>query len=206
MKFSKTLGFALVVCLGAMALVGTSSASATNTALCTVHEEPCAAANMVTTLHVVAKDPKLLFKFMGAATVVLCEKSLLTAKVGALGAPQVAATGEIKWENCETGGLSCKVTTNQTGTFDILKTALNLGQMKSLGNEVNVNCVEAGITCTFGGEPVFNVEGAGHTAGAGHGMFTANGSTMQRTAGPFCEATAALDALYEPSVDFFVVS
>jgi hypothetical protein len=205
MKF-RMLGLAAAACLVVMAFVGASSASAESTALCTVHEEPCAAANMIVTLQAVAKDPKLLFKFMGAATVVLCERSQLTLILGALGAPQVATPTELKWENCETGGTPCEVTTVSMGTFDILKTALNLGLMKSLGNEVNVNCVEAGITCTFGGEPQFGVAGAGHMAGAGHGMFTANKLSMERTAGPFCEATAALDALYEPATNFFVVS
>jgi hypothetical protein len=205
MKF-RMLGLAVAACLVVMALVAASPASAENTALCTVHEEPCAAANMVVTLQAVAKDPKLLFKFMGAATVVLCERSQFTVILGALGAPQVATPTELKWENCETGGTACEVTTVSMGTFDILKTALNLALMNSLGNEVNVNCVEAGITCTFGGEPQFGVEGAGHMAGAGHGMFTANKLLMKRTAGPLCEATAALDALYEPSANFFVVS
>jgi hypothetical protein len=143
---------------------------------------------------------------MGAATVVLCEKSLFTVILSTLGAPQAATPTELKWENCETGGTVCELTTVSLGTFDILKTALNLALMKSLGNEVNVNCVGAGITCTFGGEPVFNVEGAGHTAGAGLGMFTANKLSMQKIVGPFCGATADLDALFEPTANFFVVS
>jgi hypothetical protein len=205
MKF-RVLGLATAACLVAMALVGASPASAENTALCTVHEEPCATANMIVTLQAVAKDPKFLFKFMGAATVVLCEKSSFTVLLSTLGAPQVGTITEFKWENCETGGTPCELTMVTEGTFDILKTALNLAVMKSLGNEVNINCVEAGITCTFGGEPVLNVEGAGHTAGAGHGMFTANKLSLKRTAGPLCEANGALDALYEPATNFFVVS
>jgi hypothetical protein len=205
MKF-RMLGLAAAACLVVMALVGASPANAENTALCTMHEEPCTTANSIVTLQAVAKDPKLLFKFMGAATVVLCEKSLFTVILSTLGAPQVATPTELKWENCETGGTVCELTTVSLGTFDILKTALNLALMKSLGNEVNVNCVGAGITCTFGGEPVFNVEGAGHTAGAGLGMFTANKLSMQKTVGPFCGATADLDALFEPTANFFVVS
>jgi hypothetical protein len=205
MKF-RMLGLAAAACLVVMALVGASPASAESTALCTVHEEPCAAAHMLVTLQAVAKDPKLLFRFMGAATVVLCERSQFTLILGALGAPQIATPTELKWENCETGGTACEVTTVSMGTFDILKTALNLALMNSLGNEVNVNCVEAGITCTFGGEPQFGVEGAGHMAGACHGMFTANKLSMEKTAGPFCETAAGLDALYEPAANFFVVS
>lgn len=209
-RLIKMFGLAAVAAVAAMAFIGASSASATSTALCKVHQEPCAEANLVKSIHMVANDPIL----ETSIATVLCASSLAVASVGALAAPQKATVTTLTWTACKTVGSAtenCTVTNLKLPVFDVLKTALNLGTAVALNPEVLVKCTNIPIFgelhCVYGGPAVegFSVEGALHLAGTGHGMFTATKLTVPKVKGFFCPETSKWTALYEPLEHIYIV-
>lgn len=206
-------GLAALAAVAAMAFLGASSASATSSALCVLHEEPCLTKhqlelakaenpkeNVISSVHMTAGITTL----QTSVAKVLCLSSLAQGTVGALGSPQkvtIAASG-LTWSNCGTNAAhtNCIVTTLEGGTIDLLKTALNLGTGTILGSEVLVACdLLIDIHCVYGGEVEgFGLEGAGHTASAGNGMFNANAVEVKRIKGAFCPEESKWTALFEP--------
>jgi hypothetical protein len=220
MRHIKMFGLAALAAVAAMAFVGASSVMASeNTAFCSVHEEPCAAAHLVSHIHMEASDLKLL----NSTANILCSSSLALVDVlkdastgtylAEAPTPLKAKVTELTWTNCKTEGNgtnNCTVTNITLPEFDALKTALNLGTAKALGPEVLVKCTILGfikIHCVYGGAEVgtFGLEGAGHNGGAaGHGMFTANALSVPFVSGTNCPSTSNWDALYEPLTDLFI--
>ncbi len=221
MRLIKTFGLAAIAAVAAMAFVGASSAMATgHTALCKTHEDPCAEANLVKNIHMQAGTTIL----KTSLATVLCLKSSAVAHAehGGLSLLLVIEhpSGEkltiidplgfqvltLTWENCGTNAAhnNCTVTNLKLPLIDLLKTALNLGTATVLGAEVLVNCVGI-LHCVYGGKEItgFNVEGALHTAGAGHGMFTANELSVPNVGGLLCPSTSKWTALYEPLEHIF---
>jgi hypothetical protein len=195
-------GLAALAAVAAMAFVGGSSAMANGpSSLCKTHEDPCAAGNRATGVHMVAVGDTVLKT--NVATV-LCLGSLASGNTenGGLGSPLGITMTAITWTSCGTTAAhnNCDVLTTKLGLFDALTTSLNLGTATALGTEVLVECdLAIDLHCVYGGTVTgFKVEGAGHTAGAGNGMFTATELSVPKTGGFFCPNTSLWTALYEP--------
>jgi hypothetical protein len=200
-------GLAALAAVAAMAFVGASSAMGENTAICKVHEEPCASGNIAQTVHMVAGTTILETDL----TTVLCLGALGVGTTEGLGAPAGYTITSLTWSNCGTTSAhnNCTVTTLQNGLLDVLKTALNLGTAAALGTEVLVECnILLGFHCIYGGGEVkgFKVEGALHTAGAGHGMFTAKELLVPKVGGLICPKESFWTALFEPLEHIYGVS
>jgi len=197
----------LIAAIGVAAVaVMAPSAMATNTALCKVHQEPCQAANLWGEIHVVS---------VGRVDI---ETSLLDVECSALfkatllglAAPQIAHETADVMSECTAGEAGeCTVTETALGLYRLLKTALNLGTVATGGRREKVEC-EIGINCEYeepeSATPVGTMEGAGHRAGSGHGMFNIGPVSLNKVSGFFCPASAEYQALYEPLADFYIVS
>jgi len=207
MKVFKTLSLTAVA-VTAMAFISAPSASATlNTLLCKVHQEPCPAASLPSSIHLVSGTMVLKTSLV----TILCLGSLITGTPLGLGtapSPQIIHLTQITWTGCGTNVAhnNCTVTTIAPGLLDILRTALNLGTDKFLNMQIQMICGEI-TSCTYGGAEVAGliVEGALHTAEAGHGMFTANELSLPVVGGFLCAATNKLTVLYEPLEHLFLV-
>ncbi len=196
-----------MVTVGAVMMVTASSAMATNTALCTVHEEPCLGPkHLVTQIHLITTEsPKFLPGLLGAIT---CGSSLIKGTVEGLGAPQKVKITAWTWTGCSGNGACNAVSTlNPLVELEILKTVLNLGEAKSKGNSISVNCNVLGghVECEYSGViGPFHIVGSSATTG--NGMLTANGLNIQPNgAGLMCPTAMRLDALYEAQTPFFIV-
>lgn len=210
MRYIRALAFAAIVVPAVIALIGVSSASATSTALCKMHEEPCASGNQVKNVHMVAND----LTFATSILTMLCEKSLLLGSVGSLGAPQKIFVSELTWTNCKTVGSAtnnCTFSNFVLPTVDVLQTSLNLGAAALLGFKSLFICTSVPVLgtadCTAEAIeiPGLPIEGALHQLGTGHGMLTASKLSIPLT-GMFCPSTGKLTALYEPLEHNYLVS
>jgi hypothetical protein len=206
-RLIKMLGLAVVAAVAAMAFVGAGSAMATtSTALCKVVTNPCPAASIYpkgTVIEALAEDPKLLGKFLGIEGTILCEHSLVsgtTTTTGGLATAPTPLTGSLTalsfTGNCKdsTGG-TCTVTVPTLGTIDLLRTAANLGFLKSLGTQVLVVCSGGliSVNCTFGGEPELHAVGTTEKAAE----LTATKAKLVAVKGSSCPTNPLWDALYK---------
>lgn len=201
----KVFSLAAVAAVAAMALVASSAMATGSTSMCKVNETPCAAGNQVKSLHMVAGTSVLKTSIL----TVLCLSSLAQVPITTtLGNPlKTGALTSLTWENCGSNAAhnNCTVTNLKLPTFDVLRTAAGLGEATALGAEVLVLCGES-LHCVYGGAAVtgFKVEGALHTAGAGHGMFTASELKVPKVSGFLCPAESKWTALYEPLEHVFL--
>jgi hypothetical protein len=194
-------GLAAIAAISAMAFLGVSSASATDTVLCTVDtEEPCT--NNPYTGHIegLAVNPELLSNLAN----VTCGHSIILGNALGLGSGPNGKSQLTHLElidftgNCHTTFpevVSCTVTTIALGLVDLLKTAPNLGLVTSLNNKVRVTCGFL-INCTFGGEPTGHALGSTLPLGS-----TSLGSIVVNEAvltgeGPLCPEVGKWDAKY----------
>ncbi len=177
-----------------------------STALCKVHEEPCKESNLVKSIHTETGEPLLKVKYSGNNYPIVCDTSLATASVGALGSPQEITIEEMTWTNCEIiGGPACTIKSIENGVLYLYKIGLNVGEATSSKNEIEADCPNPGFTCVFASEPKLRIEGANHTAGAGNGMFESNEPELENVEGD-CEGPGFLYGLYEPLTSVNVVS
>ncbi len=208
MRLIKMFGLAGLTVVAAMAFLGASSASANqSTALCKVHQEPCAANNLATSVHMVAGITSL----KTSIATVLCLSSLVQGTPEPLGKPQGVTLTQVLWNNCGTNAAhnNCTVTTLKPGLIDVLKTALNLGTAEALNTQVLVFCdLFIDLHCVYGGASVkgFSVEGALHTAAAGHGRFIAKELEVPNVSGAFCPEKSFWTASYEGLEHQYIVS
>jgi len=196
----KMFGLAAIAAVAAMAFIGASSASAEHTALCKEAAALCPEDKLVKSIHMTAGTTVLKTSIL----TVLCLSSLAEGHITSpnyLGAPLVGTLLPIVWSNCGSNAAhdNCSVTTLAGGTISALKTAAGLGTATSENAKVLVLC-SGFLHCVYGGPSVgpFNVEGAGHTAGAGKGMFTATELKVPNISGFLCPSESKWTALYEP--------
>ncbi len=127
MKSIKTLGIAAVLAVVAMAFLGTSSAMAGNTAMCSSNvggELACPPEKQVTSFHAVALNSG----FLTSVGNVTCKEALAEGSVLGLDAPQISHLTKFNWTSCTSSlGGACTVTTTKLGLILFLKTAANLG-------------------------------------------------------------------------------
>jgi len=206
MRIGKTIGLAFVAAVAASAIAGASSASATTTELCKVHQEPCQAANHWAEIHVISVGKT---KVITSIATVECT-GLFKASLLALASPQIAHEVENVSSECTAGEAgACEVTTTALGLYRLLKTVLNLGTVSTGGRRFKVKCGSF-LNCEFAEDeteaPIGTIEGAGHQAGSGHGMFNIGPRTLKKVEGFLCPSSAKFAALYEPLADFYVVA
>jgi len=214
---------AALAAVAAMAFMGASTAAAsTNTLLCKNHEQPCN--NPVSLIHLVSvKDaggnyPRLL----NSTANILCLEVLAEGHVLGLGNPQEVHLLSLTASGCGTNSSHNNCTFTMSASeesptlIDVLRESLNLGKINLLkDNEgksptLHVECTIFGfieIECTWDLTGLeFNMEGAGHSGGAGNGMITANKSPGSLTEGTgLCPETESLDFLLEPLEPAYIV-
>lgn len=194
MRLIKKLGFATVAAVATMALTGASSAMAGNTALCVVHEEPCAAAN---TFEGHFEARATVARFLTDITNIACQQSRLLGFALGLNNPQVTHLEQLTFtEDCLTeGGFPCVVESVEFGLMLLLRIALNLGSVRIHNTKVLVSCPGAEIHCVFGGLPLLHALGSpnGESLAEIHG----NEVELEVAEGFFCPEEAKLDVLYK---------
>jgi hypothetical protein len=193
-RLIKKLGFATVAAVAAMALTGVSSAMAGNTALCVVHEEPCAAGNTYEG-HFEARAT--VARFLTDITNIACQQSRLLGFALGLNNPQVTHLEQLTFtEDCLTeGGFPCVVESVELGLMLLLRIALNLGSVRIHNTKILVSCPGAEIHCVFGGLPILHALGSpnGESLAEIHG----NEVELEVAEGFFCPEEAKLDVLYK---------
>ncbi len=180
MRLTKVFGLTVIAAIAAMALLGASSATAMNTALCSSNESgalTCAAANQFKTIHAVAKG----VVFLTPEGPITCEESLLSLTLLGLAAPQVGHVTSLTWKGCTNGAVVCTVTTTSLGTELFLKTAVNLAIGQFHNMELSFKC-NIFFECKYGGLPTLHVVGASLLDdNTGNGGIKSDGSGLTST-------------------------
>jgi hypothetical protein len=203
----KTLGRlgSTLVAVASMALMGASPAPANDdTILCADHEEPCATPNQVSHLHMRAANARWLQQFVVPVTLT-CESISALAAILELARPQVGHLQSFIWSGCETtSGEDCNFESIRLGLVLVLRTGLNLGTFQLHGTEVHIDC-GAVVSCTYGGLPALEFEGALHNPGFSNGVVRANGLEIEQTGGILCPPTTQWHAAFEPLEELYIV-
>ncbi len=220
MRLSKMLGMAVTAGVIMAAVIGTSSAMAGYTALCKVNELPCAVANQVSVLQMAKSSGTVLSVEAtgGIELTALCLNVSFKGEVlglgsGGNGLSQSIHTTELNYANCGTNAShnNCFTSTVKLPLFELLKTAPNLGQLTALSGKILVFCSLFGFTvlhCVYDLTGLtFPFEGALHSAGTGHGMWTASGIVFPVLDGSFfCPVTTRVSFLMEPTSHTWISS
>ena len=193
MRPIKMLGLAALA-LMAMALVGTSSAMAENTALCKVMagagaDEGCTAGNLASHVHeaTVAGAPAKLL-----TTILTVECAFLflgdVTSTGLVGNP-LEISGHFTYSSCTAGCEATEVSTS--ALIKALKIGHELAEVKGTA-EVLLKCGKA-IHCVYNGTGI-----VGHGLGPllstkTNGDVTVTEQTLNRVSGTLCPATLKLD-------------
>jgi len=221
MRLARTLGTAAIAALGALALLGAGSAAADeDTALCKVHEEPCAEANLVKLLDFHLTEGTV-GELLNDTADTLCLEVLGTAHIHepylAEAPDPLGATVLLEFDDCGTNAAhdNCTWKVIEDPLMVILKTALNLGVLSGTSAQpgvINLQCSILGfpVNCDYSWEELqFPIEGALHQGDkTGHGMITATETPAKLTealGGLFCPENSTLDGLLEPLEHVYIV-
>jgi hypothetical protein len=194
-------GLAAVAAVAAMAFVGATSASATDTQLCTAHTGlTCGAGNAATSVHQVLKAGTV-GELLGAIDV-LCLGFLVEATALGLGAPQAVHSLSQSFSGCGTGSghSNCTVSipTGQQPLFHLLKTGLDAGVLTALSGQTRLVCSNIGLDCLY--------DAAGMEFEVGGGELVANETVTTELGGKFfCPDEGVLDATLETLTDTYVL-
>ena len=202
MRLIKMLGIAALAAVAAMAFLGATSASATNTQLCKTHTGlTCGAGNGVTSHHMVLTSGtvgKIL-----AAINILCLGILIQATPLGLGNPQsihANAVEGLMFTGCGTGAAhdNCTVTVQEVPLLDLLKTGLDEGILTATSGRTRLQCPGLGLDC------VYDLEGMEFSVGGGH--LTATEIPLSELGGSFfCPDEGFLDGLLEALTDVYTL-
>jgi len=220
-RLMKTFGLAALAALAAMAVLGAGTASADeDTAVCKVHEEPCAEENLVKLLDFHLTEGEI-GELLNDTADILCLEVLGTAHIHepflAEAPDPLGAVILVEFDDCGTNAAhdNCTIKSEEDGLAELLKTALNLGVLAGTAGQpgvVNVQCTILGfpVNCDYSGEELeFPVEGALHKGDStGHGMLTATETPAKLTealGGFFCPENSTLDGLLEPLEHVYIV-
>jgi len=195
MKPVKMLGLAVIAALAVTASIGASSASA-STALCKVDENPCAKANQVTEIHLVAEPVLIHTSVMDYEC-----NALLSATVGELAEAQTLTAQSLTYTSCNQG---CTRTVKKLGTLSLERTEAETAKISGSGFEIYVQC-SGKIDCTYAFNGLTGTAlGALLTGDKGHFRF--EGSTLEKIGGLLCPTVATLSGLFVASQTFYVES
>jgi hypothetical protein len=209
MRLIKMSGLAALAAVASMAFA--SSAMAGNTALCTKYEEPCAAANLVKSMHMeLTAGTGWKLKGSNPHLLLLCLKVLVSSTIGGLGNPQ-EFRANLTYEECGTNSAhnNCTVTETQGFSGTVLREALNLGTLKANAANAGAMLVKClGIHCEYDlAGLAFAMIGAGGEAG--NGMVNLAGTKLAKHIGSLllCPATSEItEGLPEPLSATYVMT
>jgi hypothetical protein len=221
MRLVKMLGLAAMVAVIAMAFIGIGAPSASaETALCKVHENSCSEANQVKLIHLQNTTGTVL-RILNSTANLLCLSTLVDGNVLALAKPQQIHIISFTVTGCGTdvNHNNCTLTSNASAELpwlaSLLRSALNLGiialsEFEGMHPTTRIKCTIFGFIktdCTWDHTGLeFEVEGAEHQAGSGHGMLTANESPVSLVEGSgLCPEESSFDFLLEPLEDTYIV-
>ncbi|HET7485739.1 MAG TPA: hypothetical protein VFJ64_10245 [Solirubrobacterales bacterium] len=194
MKRMRTLVLAAATAAALIAIAGVSTATASNTALCEQHEEPCAGANIyVGHFEALAENPT----FLTNATSISCHKGRILGFALGLAIPQVTHLEALTFtEDCLTeGGSPCAVESTELGLLLILRIALNLASAKMDNTRVLVSCPMVMIHCIYEMSPVMHVSGSPNANSLAE--IKAVELPLKQGEGMFCPAEPKFDAEYK---------
>jgi hypothetical protein len=144
MRLIKLFVPAALAAVIAIAVPGTSTASAAHTALCKQNEALCSEANLVEHVHLSSNDATFLANFIVPIELICAEVSaLLHVKGAALASPLNMSLLELQWIDCETtSGESCEFSATSLGTILVLGSAADrqLGTVQFHGTSMNLRC------------------------------------------------------------------
>ncbi len=198
MRTIKLIGLAALAALSAMAFVGASSAMAEgSTALCTVDQTPCAAGNLLGTVHEESVGKATL---LSSALNVEC--NVLFSGTATLGNP-ATVTGKFTYSSCNN---SCTVTEQSaSSTISVLRLGHELADVTGKG-EVKLNCLFGFLKCVYNGT---NLKGHGLgpllSSGSANGEVRIEGQKTTVVSGS-CPAEAFLDILTAPLKPVYISS
>jgi hypothetical protein len=175
-----------------MATMGTSTAMAGNTALCTHHEEPCEAGNTYQGhFEALSSNPTFLTK----ATSITCGKGRILGIATGLASPQVTHLEEVAFSECATtGGIPCVVESTELGLLLTLRIALNSASAKMDNTRVLVGCPMIEIHCVYEMSPVMNFSGSPNANALAE--IVAEKLPLEQGEGMFCPMGPSFDAKY----------
>jgi len=194
-RLMKMFGLAALAAVAAMAFVGVTSASATNTVLCKANELTCEATNKIE--HATVTGLSTNATLLSSLATVLCDHSIVSGKVLLLANPLVGHIEKITFTICEedTFGTECTVTTNNAGLLKLLKTGANAGSLTAEGAEALVSCPEIGLHCNYG-NPTTSLAVAG-SQGTALAVITATKVKLPEIGNKFfCPNESFWDATY----------
>jgi hypothetical protein len=201
MRLIKMFGLAALAAVAAMAFVGATSASATNTQLCSAHTGlTCGAGNAVTSHHLVLASGTV--GEILAAIDILCLGILIEATPLGLGNPQAIHSLSQTYSGCGTGSghNNCMVSVSegQQPLLDLLKTGLDAGVLTALSGQTRLVCSNIGLDC------LYDIAGMEFEVGGGH--LTANETGLTELGGKFfCPDEGLLDGLLEALTDVYTL-
>ncbi len=198
MRTIKLIGLAAMAALTALALVGAPSAMAEgSTALCKVDQTPCAAGNLVGTVHEESVGKATLL-----SSTLNVECNVLFSGTATLGNP-ATVTGSFSYSNCNN---SCTVTQQgATPVITVLRLGHELADVTGKG-EVKLSCLFGFIKCVYNGT---GLEGHGLgpllSSGSANGEIRIEGKETHKVSGE-CPASAFLDLLTAPLTATYISS
>ena len=200
MRLVKMFGLAAVAAVAAMAFVGATSASATNTQLCKVHTGlTCGAGDAITSHHMVLASGTV-GQLLSSAFNVLCLSILIEATPLGLGNPQSIHTTSFTFTGCGSTSAhnNCTVTTPEQPLANLLKTGLEEGVLVFTSGQQRTQCPNLGIDCLYDGEGMEFAVGGQH--------LTATETSVTELGGKFlCPNEGLVDGLFETLTDTYVL-
>lgn len=156
MRYLKSLTLLALVCLGALALLGASSASAEfNTQLClSPEEEVCN--EPASEVHVVLKEGTV-GKFLSDVIDLLCLEVLVLATLLELGTPHQEGHVDETFRTCGSNAThnNCTITTEEKPFGYLLRTGEKQGVLVAEGGQLRLKCTILGfikIDCSYKAE------------------------------------------------------
>jgi hypothetical protein len=209
-KLIKRLGLTAVAAIAAMAIIGTSGASAEvlNIALCKEDVLTCPSNKIITHIHAVATGVKLLTNLL----TVTCEGLFLGDVLN--GSPTIGLahltliiSGHFTYVagTCSSSlGGSCEAKEISTlAEIEAMKTADEKTEITGKG-EVLVKCGSS-LHCVYNGTGLKG-EGLGALLASPNGEEKTEEAVTNKVSGTLCPSTSKLDALYKPLEPTYVKS
>jgi hypothetical protein len=194
MRLARKVGLAVLAAMVATAIVNASAASASSTALCKKHQEPCSAANTYQGhFEAVTANPK----FLTSLGDVSCNKGRILGFALGLASPQTTHLEALTFnEDCLTaGGFECVVESTELGLLLILRTELNLASGTMDNTRVLISCPGIAMHCVFDMGTELHVTGSPNQNSLAE--IHAIQAPLEVAEGMFCPEEVSLDALYK---------
>jgi hypothetical protein len=203
MKSIKTLGRVVLSALMAMAILSASSAMAESTALCKVDQNPCEAANQLSSVHEESVGKAKLLTSIGTTECNVSFSGTISTKL----ANPLVISGEFKYKNCLLGSEKCTATEeNGPSEIKVLKEGHETSKVTGEGL-VHVVCT-AFIDCSYNGT---NLVGTGKgpllsVESNPNGEVTLSEQATTKEAGGFlCPKSSKLDITMVPAGETLTV-